>query len=101
MMASSSWILSSMYRLYRPRIQRRPWASRMDSVVAGPHQWLSLAPGPVPQVLKLLRRREKWLLIVALRFLRTCIGLKVRTRLPAPPRRESDLTSPICCKGMQ
>ena len=31
----------------------------------------------VGKVLRLLRRREKWLVVAALRFLRTCIGLKV------------------------
>ena len=38
----------------------------------------------VGKVLRLLRRREKWLVVAALRFLRTCIGLKVRRpSLPA------------------
>lgn len=30
----------------------------------------------VEKVLKLLNRREKWLVVAAVRFLRTCIGLK-------------------------
>jgi hypothetical protein len=30
----------------------------------------------VEKVLKLLYRREKWLVVAAVRFLRTCIGLK-------------------------
>ena len=34
----------------------------------------------VGKVLRLLRRREKWLVVAALRFLRTCIGLKVKPR---------------------
>ena len=29
-----------------------------------------------------MKRREKWLVLVALRFLRTCIGLKASTRPP-------------------
>jgi protein phosphatase-4 regulatory subunit 3 len=35
----------------------------------------------VGKVLRLLRRREKWLVVAALRFLRTCIGLKVQPGL--------------------
>lgn len=31
------------------------------------------------QVLKLLRRRERWLVVAAIRFLRTALGMKVRT----------------------
>lgn len=46
------------------------------------YQWLRLAVGCLPQVLKLMKRREKWLVLVALRFLRTCIGLKASTRPP-------------------
>ena len=30
----------------------------------------------VEKVLRLLYRREKWLVVAAVRFLRTCIGLK-------------------------
>ena len=30
----------------------------------------------VEKVLRLLHRREKWLVVAAIRFLRTCIGLK-------------------------
>lgn len=30
----------------------------------------------VEKVLRLLYRREKWLVVAAIRFLRTCIGLK-------------------------
>lgn len=30
------------------------------------------------QVLKLLRRKERWLVVAAVRFLRTCLGVKVR-----------------------
>lgn len=41
--------------------------------------WLSLPLGHALQVLRLLKRREKWLVVVALRFLRTCVGLKVRS----------------------
>ena len=45
----------------------------------------------VEKVLRLLYRREKWLVVAAVRFLRTCIGLKddfynrylVRTCLPS------------------
>jgi hypothetical protein len=37
--------------------------------------------GLPPQVLKLLRRRERWLVVAAVRFLRTAVGLKVRCRL--------------------
>ncbi len=38
----------------------------------------------VGKVLRLLRRREKWLVVAALRFLRTCIGLKVRSGQGSP-----------------
>lgn len=44
----------------------------------------------VEKVLKLLNRREKWLVVAAVRFLRTCIGLKddfynrYLVRLPLP-----------------
>ncbi len=31
----------------------------------------------VEKVLKLLRRRERWLAAAAVRFLRTCLGMKV------------------------
>lgn len=34
----------------------------------------------VEKVLKLLRRRERWLVVAAVRFLRTAVGLKVRRR---------------------
>ena len=46
---------------------------------------LSLALRQPLQVLRLMKRREKWLVLVALRFLRTCIGLKVCTRLAFEP----------------
>jgi hypothetical protein len=32
----------------------------------------------VEKVLKLLRRRERWLVVAAIRFLRTALGMKVR-----------------------
>ena len=38
---------------------------------------LFLCPAPDRQVLKLLRRRERWLAVAAIRFLRTALGMKV------------------------
>jgi len=32
----------------------------------------------VEKVLKLLQRKERWLVVAGVRFLRTCIGTKVR-----------------------
>lgn len=30
------------------------------------------------QVLRLLHRKERWLVVAAIRFLRTCLGMKVQ-----------------------
>lgn len=43
----------------------------------------------VEKVLKLLQRKERWLVVAGVRFLRTCIGTKVR-QLPV-------LTRSHCC----
>lgn len=39
-------------------------------------KYYTLRNNVVEKVLKLLRRRERWLVVAAVRFLRTCIGLK-------------------------
>lgn len=36
----------------------------------------------VEKVLKLLQRKERWLVVAGVRFLRTCIGTKVNTSHP-------------------
>jgi hypothetical protein len=63
----------------------------------------------VEKVLKLLNRREKWLVAAAVRFLRTCIGLRddfynrylVRSRIPEMNARRLMTYSPnISCSNM-
>lgn len=67
-----------------------------------------LCPAPDRQVLKLLRRRERWLAVAAIRFLRTALGMKVcvLAHLPAAcwhhpgsvllGRQQSGLTPGLC-----
>lgn len=50
---------------------------------------------PTPQVLKLLRRRERWLVAAAIRFLRTALSLKVRER----GRREAVQLARLLARG--
>jgi hypothetical protein len=57
----------------------------------------------VEKVLKLLRRRERWLVVAGVRFLRTCIGtrddfyMRYLVRRPAGWGRRAGLHLCCCC----
>ena len=51
-------------------------ALRRPDGLYGHCRYYVLRNNVVEKVLRLLYRREKWLVVAAVRFLRTCIGLK-------------------------